>query len=223
MQVLKGKISIVFLLLLFLLFSSYQKKDDQQIFPIFKIKNIKFENNINLEENIKQQIIELLKNKSLININKKKIVSIIETSQWVQSFIIKKHYPRTITLQIVEYKPIAIYKIKNQFFFINDNYKITEKLYSEKENIYIKVSGKYVDTNFKYIYSNLDNFKILNDVETIDLLNLDRVDLYLKNNTHIKLGRYSLEKQLKILNVIKQKYNNLKFIDLRNEDRAIIK
>jgi len=74
MQVLKGKISIVFLLLLFLLFSSYQKKDDQQIFPIFKIKNIKFENNINLEENIKQQIIELLNNKSLININKKKIL-----------------------------------------------------------------------------------------------------------------------------------------------------
>jgi len=48
MQVLKGKISIVFLLSLFLLFSSYQKKDGQQIFPIFKIENIKFENNINL-------------------------------------------------------------------------------------------------------------------------------------------------------------------------------
>jgi len=223
MQVLKGKESILFLLVLFLLFSSYQKKDDQQIFTIFKIKNIKFENNINLEENIKNQIIELLKNKSLINVNKKNLVSIIENSQWVQSFIIKKHYPRSITLQIVEYKPIAIYKIKNQFFFINDNYKITEKLFSGKEDIYIKVSGKYIDTNFKYIYSNLNNFKMLNNVVSIDLLNLERVDLYLKNNIQVKLGRYSLEKQFKILNTIKKKYNNLQFIDLRNEDRAIIK
>tara|TARA_E500000178_G_scaffold308500_1_gene322210 strand:+ start:850 stop:1521 length:672 start_codon:yes stop_codon:yes gene_type:complete len=223
MQVLKGKVSILFLLVLFLLFSSYQKKDDQQIFPIFKIKNIKFENNINLEENIKNQIIELLKNKSLINVNKKNLVSIIENSQWVQSFIIKKHYPRSITLQIVEYKPIAIYKIKNQSFFINDNYKITEKLFNGKEDIYIKVSGKYIDTNFKYIYSNLNNFKMLNNVATIDLLNLERADLYLKNNIQVKLGRYSLEKQFKILNTIKKKYNNLQFIDLRNEDRAIIK
>ena len=223
MQVLKGKVSILFLLVLFLLFSSYQKKDDQQIFPIFKIKNIKFENNINLEENIKNQIIELLKNKSLINVNKKNLVSIIENSQWVQSFIIKKHYPRSITLQIVEYKPIAIYKIKNQSFFINDNYKITEKLFNGKEDIYIKVSGKYIDTNFKYIYSNLNNFKMLNNVATINLLNLERADLYLKNNIQVKLGRYSLEKQFKILNTIKKKYNNLQFIDLRNEDRAIIK
>lgn len=223
MQVLKGKVSILFLLVLFLLFSSYQKKNDQQIFPIFKIKNIKFENNINLEENIKNQIIELLKNKSLINVNKKNLVSIIENSQWVQSFIIKKHYPRSITLQIVEYKPIAIYKIKNQSFFINDNYKITEKLFNGKEDIYIKVSGKYIDTNFKYIYSNLNNFKMLNNVATIDLLNLERADLYLKNNIQVKLGRYSLEKQFKILNTIKKKYNNLQFIDLRNEDRAIIK
>ena len=132
MQVLKGKNKIIFFLFIFLSLTTYELNSEKS-FPLFKIKHVQFINNDHLEENIKYKIINYLENKSLINVNDKKISSFLIESQWVENFKINKNYPNKIILQINEFKPIAVFKKKKKLYFINSNFEITNKIV-EKPN-----------------------------------------------------------------------------------------
>ena len=111
MQVLKGKNKIIFFLFIFLFLTTYEFNQEKS-FSLFKIKYVQFTNNHNLEENIKYKIINYLENKSLLSVNDKKISSFLIESQWVENFKISKNYPNKIILQIYEFKPIAVFKLK---------------------------------------------------------------------------------------------------------------
>ena len=65
--------------------------------------------------------------------------------------------------------------------------------------------------------------KIYNNIKSINILNLNRLDIYLKNNTNIKLGDYDINLQMMTLTKVMKKYKNLSSIDLRNKGRVIIK
>ena len=116
MQVLKGKNKIIFFLFIFLSLTTYEFNQEKN-FSLFKIKHVQFINNYHLEENIKYKIINYLENKSLINVNDKKISSFLSESQWVENFKINKNYPNKIILQINEFKPIAVFKKKKKIIF----------------------------------------------------------------------------------------------------------
>ena len=109
MQVLKGKNKIIFFLFVFLSLTTYEFNSEKS-FPFFKIKYVQFINNYHLEENVKYKIISYLENKSLLNVNNKKISFFFNESQWVENFKINKNYPNKIILQIYEFKPIAVFK-----------------------------------------------------------------------------------------------------------------
>ena len=117
MQVLKGKNKIIFFLFIFLSLTTYEFNQEKS-FSLFKIKHVHFINNNHLEENIKYKIINYLENKSLINVNDKKISSLLIESQWVENFKINKNYPNKIILQINEFKPIAVFKKKKNYILL---------------------------------------------------------------------------------------------------------
>ena len=117
MQVLKGKKKIIFFIILFLFLTSYEFNNENNL-PLFRIKHIQFINNDNLEDNIKDKIINHLDNKSLLNINNNKISNFLLESQWVRNFKIIKNYPNRIVLQINEFKPIAVCLILTSLSFI---------------------------------------------------------------------------------------------------------
>ena len=223
MQVLKGKNKIIFFLFLFLSLTTYEFSSEKS-FPLFKIKHVHFINNYHLEENIKYKIINYLENKSLINVNDKKISSFLIESQWVENFKINKNYPNKIILQINEYKPIAIFKKKKKLYFINSNFEITNKIVEKTNNTAtIQISGLYKKEIFKKKFSDIMKYKIFNNIKSINILNLNRLDIYLKNNTNIKLGDYDINFQLMALTKVMKKYKNLSTIDLRNKGRIVIK
>ena len=152
MQVLKGKNKIIFFLFIFLSLTTYELNSEKS-FPLFKIKHVQFINNDHLEENIKYKIINYLENKSLINVNDKKISSLLIESQWVENFKINKNYPNKIILQINEFKPIAVFKKKKKLYFINSNFEITDKIVEKpiiqqifKFQVYMK--KKFLKKNF---------------------------------------------------------------------------
>jgi len=66
-------------------------------------------------------------------------------------------------------------------------------------------------------------YKIFNNIKSINILNLNRLDIYLKNNTNIKLGDYDINLQMITLTKVMQKYKNLSTIDLRNKGRVVVK
>jgi len=223
MQVLKGKNKIIFFLFIFLFLTTYEFNQEKS-FSLFKIKYVQFTNNHNLEENIKYKIINYLENKSLLSVNDKKISSFLIESQWVENFKISKNYPNKIILQIYEFKPIAVFKKKENLYLINSNFEITNKIL-EKPNdlIIIQISGLYEKEIFKKKFSEIMNFKIYNDIKSINILNLNRLDIYLKNNTNIKLGDYDTNLQMITITNVMKKFKNLSSIDLRNKGRVIIK
>ena len=223
MQVLKGKNKIIFFLFIFLFLTTYEFNQEKS-FSLFKIKYVQFTNNHNLEENIKYKIINYLENKSLLSVNDKKISSFLIESQWVENFKINKNYPNKIILQIYEFKPIAVFKKEENLYLINSNFEITNKIL-EKPNdlIIIQISGLYEKEIFKKKFSEIMNFKIYNDIKSINILNLNRLDIYLKNNTNIKLGDYDTNLQMITITNVMKKFKNLSSIDLRNKGRVIIK
>ena len=64
---------------------------------------------------------------------------------------------------------------------------------------------------------------IYNNIKSINILNLNRLDIHLKNNTNIKFGDYDINTQIMTLTKVMKKYKNLSFIDLRNKGRVVIK
>ena len=223
MPVLKGKKKIFFFLISFLLLTTYEFSKEISL-PFFKIQKINFINNINLEENIKDDIIASLKNKSLLNINDEKISIIIAKSQWVKNFKINKNYPNQISLQFEEYIPIALLKKNNELYLINSNFEITNKTVS-KDNDFnlLKISGMYEKEKFKNKLSEIKKFNISSKIKLIKILNLNRIDFYLKNDIYVRLGNYGISSQMQILNKVLETYKNLKLIDLRNKGRVIIR
>ncbi len=223
MRVLIGKKKIIFFLILFLFLTSYSYNNENSI-PFFRVKHVQFINSENLEENIKDKIINHLNNKSLLNINNKKISSFLLESQWVRNFKINKNYPNKIVLQINEFKPIAVFKKKEKFYLINSNFEITNKITTDTDNMStIQVSGLYQREIFKKKFSEIKKFKIYNNIKSIDILYLNRLNIYLKNNTNIKLGDYDINSQMITLTKVMEKYKKLNSIDLRNKGRVVIK
>ena len=223
MQVLKGKNKIIFFLLIFISLTTYEINSEKS-FPLFKIKYVQFINNDYLEENIKYKIINYLENRSLLNVNDKKISSFLVESQWVENFKINKNYPNKIILKINEFKPIAVFKKNEKLYFINSNFEITNKIVEKPNNLsIIQISGLYEKKIFKKKISNIMKYEIYNNIKSINILNLNRLDIYLKNNTNIKLGDYDINLQMMTLTKVMKKYKNLSSIDLRNKGRVVIK
>ena len=223
MQVSKGKAKICLLLLIFLLFTTYNFNIKFNL-PFFKIKNIDFRNQLYLEENIKSDIIDNFTNKSLINLSNKNLNKHFEKSKWVNSYKLKKKYPNTILIILNEHKPIAIYSKDNLSYLVNNNYTLTKKIINTQTDIdLINLKGEFDANQFKDIYSNLITTNFLKKVKEIKIKSLNRVDLLLFNNIKVTFGEYSTKKQIEVLKQILKKYPNIDIVDLRNEGRVVIK
>ena len=223
MLVLKGKKKLFFYFILFLFFTTYQISQNN-IFPLFKIKKVIFLGSKNFEQNIKNNITESLLGQDLFNIQQQKIALLIADSQWVKSYIIKKKYPNEISFNLIEYKPLAIQQKKNKLYLINDNFLITDEILDKSQNLnLINIKGEYEIKNFKNLYTQLSKFNFFKDLVSIIFLELDRVELIFKGDISMKLGKYSYEDQLNIINKIIETKSNFSSIDLRNEGIVIFK
>ena len=218
----KGKkIRIIILILLFFFLTTYNYNQNI-VFPFFKIEQIEFRGDNLIEENIKNQIIKELQNKSLFFLKKKNFKNILSNSNWIESFKIKKSYPNKIIIIFNELLPIAFYSNQGNNYLINSEYINSNKIYSKENNSLIKVSGNYNSIKLKKIYLNLKLFPYLKkNIYEIKYLNSERWDMFTQK-TKIQLGRYDFEKQFKYIEIILRKNNNIKIIDMRVKNRIVI-
>ena len=221
MQALKDNKNTILLIIFFFFLTSYQIKKIN-IFTFFKVNEVEFIGSNNFEENLKDDLANSLNNKNLFSITKKEISQIIKKSQWIESYKIKKKYPKKIFLIFFEYKPVAIFQIKGKSFLINNKFKLTNKL-AKFNNDLIQINGEYRPKQFQNIYNIIIKSEIYKKVKIIKFYNLKRWDIYLNNNVLIKFGNYNIAEQIYILESVIKKYKNFNVIDLRNERNAIIK
>ena len=222
MHQLKGKKKRIIILILLFFFLTTYNYNNNIIFPFFKIEQIEFRSDNLFEENIKNQIIKELQNKSLFFLKKNNVKDLLSNSNWIESFKIKKSYPNKITIILNELLPVAFYSNQGNNYLINSEYINSNKIYSEENNSLIKVSGNYNSIKLKKIYLNLKLFPDLKKkIYEIKYLNSERWDMFTQK-TKIQLGRYNFEKQFKYIEIFLKENNNIKIIDMRVQNRMVI-
>ena len=197
---------------------------DEITFSKFNLKKIIIENNFLIKEEEIKNLLFPIYNKNLIFLGNAEIEQAIMKNSYIESFSIKKKYPNTLEIKIIEKKPIAI------LFFNKKKYYLSEKI----ELIDFKKIKEY--ENLPYIFGNKDDFKIffyelkkinfpISLIKNFTLFETNRWDLETFDNKLIKLPTENYIKSLKnYLNLVdKDVFKKYKLFDFRISNQLILK
>ena len=208
--------------ILFILLTTITSKQEI-IISKFNIKEIKIENNLLLET---EDIIKSLKpiyNKNLVNLNYREIEEKLSKQTFIESFNIKKKYPNTLQIKIVEKKPIAILQNKKKYF-LSEKLDLIEFNNSKKYQNLPFILGE--EKKFKIFYNNLNEINFpLEIINKYTLYESNRWDIETINQKIIKLPINNYVNSLKnYLNLrTKKNFENYKVFDYRIENQLILK
>ena len=214
---------LTFLLLLVFLstyFPNYNNKNNSILFPI---QTIKIENTIALNIEEVYSALEFLKGESLFFLSKEKIKNSLVKFDFVSSFKVKKIYPSTIKILIIEKKPVAIFFQEKKKFFISDNGDLINYIQKEDFTNLPILFGKKNNFNNLYIQLKKINFPI-NTIKSFHYFEIDRWDITLKNDKLIRLPKDNYVEILKNFISIKNdsKFKKYKTFDYRIKDQLIL-
>ena len=188
-----------------------------------KIKNI---NIFGLEENDQKTIINNLNNLDLKNIffiNKNNFKDIIESNSLVEEYNVIKKYPYSIDIDIKKTNFIAKLSENGNFFLVGNNGKLSNNNNSKIELPYI--FGKPEIKKIVQLKKIIDKSEIeYSQVETLYYFKSNRWDLKLKNNIIIKLPENIEINNLDKISIFIKNINleNKKIIDARIKNQIII-
>ena len=222
----KKLLKIYFLIFIFLIFSTYnikQNKNKESYSFLFPIKEIFIENaqSTNLFE--LESDLSFLINKSLILLSKEKILSTMNKHDFISSVQLKKKYPNTLKIIIFEKTPIATHIInKKKFYITKDNKKINFKNIKKYENL-PSIFGNY--KTFDIFYSNLEknNFKT-SKIKAYYFFDVGRWDILLKNGKIIKFPEKNYLDILPKINLMLEdnSFTKYKIFDFRINNQLIL-
>jgi cell division septal protein FtsQ len=223
----KSSLKIYFLIFIFFIFSTYNSQHNKEnLSIIFPIKEILIESENKVATNLTELKSDLsfAINKNLFFLEEFFFLSIIAKHEFISSIQIKKKYPNTLKILIVENIPVATQITnKKKFYITKDNERINFvylKIYEDLPSIF----GKY--KNFNIFYNDLkkNNFKI-NKIKSFYYFDVGRWDIVLKNEKVIKFPEKNyLDLLLKInLMLDDNNYSKYKIFDFRIKDQLILK
>ena len=190
-----------------------------------KVKNIEvFGLKRDINEEIKYKL-EFLKHKNIYNIDKKKIINILNKYSFIDKYKVSKIYPSKIIIHLTETDYLAKTMVNNVKYVVGSNGKLIDVKYAQDKiqlpNIFGNFSGKSFINLIKQI--NNTNFNY-NEVNNFYYFPSKRWDIEMKSNLVIKLPKDDLENSFNKLNKIltNSKLNNSKIIDLRVPGQLII-
>ena len=177
-------------------------------------------------------------NETILEYNKKTLIhfpiaeykSKIEKLDWIKRVSIKRKFPDTIYVSIIENLPYAIFIDGiNKYLIDDDGEKISFKPDNSKYSELLKVTGSDGNLNFSDLIReiNINYPKILDMVIEVEFVEKRRWNLILKQNIKIKLPEKDSFIQLVKLKQLQQDQklfnSNIIEIDLREIGRATIK
>ena len=105
-MILKNRFFLLFIF--FFIFTSYNFNKEKKILSIFfPIKKIIIENAYAVNSNKLKIELDFLRNSSLFFLQEKKITIVIDKYDFISNIQIRKKYPNTIKIKILENTPVA--------------------------------------------------------------------------------------------------------------------
>ena len=223
----KGKNHLILWLVLFIFLTTFSynldKKEKHSILPI-KIINI--EGIINSNEKELNKNLEKLKGKSLIFISRNIIKESINDLNFIKEIKVKKIYPDTIKIIVVELKPLGNFINKDSKFLILESGDLIENSSENKFDKLPIILGYGAEKKFHIFYQSLmmENFEI-DIIKEFNYFKINRLDIVLKDGKIIKLPINKYEDSIKeFLSIYKKKdYYNFKVFDFRIKGQLILK
>ena len=204
----KGKNHLILWLVLFIFLTTFSynldKKEKHSILPI-KIINI--EGIINSNEKELNKNLEKLKGKSLIFISRNIIKESINDLNFIKEIKVKKIYPDTIKIIVVELKPLGNFINKDSKFLILESGDLIENSSENKFDKLPIILGYGAEKKFHIFYQSLmmENFEI-DIIKEFNYFKINRWDIVLKDGKIIKLPINKYEDSIKeFLSIYKKK------------------
>ena len=217
------KKSLLGLIILFILLTTYTPKFNFIINSNLYIQKIKVENNSIIETDEIKEKLSFLYKENLFLLNIKDIEENLKTETFIESFSIKKIYPRTLKLIIVEKIPIAVLQNKKKKFYISDKGDLIDFINIEIYKDLPTVFGN--GENFYSLYQDLQNIKFpLKMIKSFYFFESGRWDLILYDDKVIKLpiNNYLLSLKNFMFSRDNSNFNNYKIFDYRIKDQLIL-
>ena len=180
----KNRLLIALVLLLIL--SSYNLRENFSLSPNIKIDSIIIENASILDTKKIKQDLSFLYQKNLFLLNTQEIKTKISQIDLIESFEIKKIYPNDIIIRVFEKKPIAIIQNKGQKKFFTSKGEVINFLDVKRYKTLPIVFGD--EKNFAILLNELNKINFpFRDIKTFYFFKTKRWDLITKQNQTIRL------------------------------------
>ena len=217
------KKSLFGLIILFILLTTYNPKFNFIINSNLYIQKIKVENNSIIEADEIKKKLSFVYKENLFFLNIKDIEENLKSETFIESFSIKKIYPSTLKLIIVEKIPIAILQNKKKKFYISNKGDLINFINIEVYNDLPTVFGN--GKNFYSLYQDLQNIEFpLEMIKSFYFFESGRWDLIMHDEKVIKLPINNHLFSLKnfMLSKDNSNFNNYKIFDYRIKDQLIL-
>lgn len=215
---------------------------EEQFFTI-KVEKVKIHTDKHsvLED---KELEDILKQFYVPNITKSKMQSIItnitETNPLIKNVYMKTNIVNNeVTVFLKEKQIVGIfygencsYELPNsdkcQKYIITANNQLLPYHKVKDKNEILKIYGTFSNANLNKIKQNLIKYHLLDNTAYLKFYSSGRFDLILTNKLILKLPRDNLQKSLSQFNKLNSKYQitqqkqNIKYIDLRSQDKAYI-
>ena len=217
------KKSLIGLIILFILLTTYTPKFNFIINSNLYIQEIKIENNSIIEADKIKKKLSFLYKENLFLLKVRDIEENLKSETFIESFSIKKIYPNMLKLIIVEKKPIAVLQNKKKKFYISNKGHLIDFIDIEKYNDLPTVFGNGRD--FYSLYQDLQNINFpLETVKSFYFFESGRWDLIMYDDKVIKLPIKDYLFSLKnfMFSKTNSNFNNYKIFDYRIKDQLIL-
>tara|TARA_Y200000002_G_scaffold372138_1_gene369588 strand:- start:1175 stop:1882 length:708 start_codon:yes stop_codon:yes gene_type:complete len=169
-------------------------------------------------------------NSNLFSLDLYEVKELIEQEQWIKRVNVKKVYPSTLVLDIIENDPYAIFRNKGKYYLLDIDGTIISKTNKDhKLENFLIISGTEAPIALEDIIKklNINFFELLSQLKELEFVERRRWNLRLKNNLLIKLPDSKIDDAIVNLKnlFIEEKVlqSNIIEIDLRIEGRASLK
>jgi cell division septal protein FtsQ len=229
-------IFIAIILCLFFVYICYELIKKDKFFTIiqdisekhnYQLKNIEINSLQRINKSEVNNIVNQYYNQSIFLLPLEEISNSISQLSWVKDVNLSTNFNNRLNIEIFEYEPIGLLLYNNQLFYFSKNGKIIDKFRERINKSFIIFYGKQAAREAYNFLNIINKTETLNMIKEGYYINERRWDVRLQNNIILNLSEINIEDSLKNYMKLIKKFNNsdvnnIKSIDLRDSEKAII-